>query len=104
MNPHVRRTVITAIKLALGAAILAYLIYKGHDAFRELSTKTIDWTMLGAALAATFAMVMLNIVRWHILILALGFDTPFVQTVRLGAIGFALNFISPGSIGGDFFK
>jgi uncharacterized membrane protein YbhN (UPF0104 family) len=49
-------------------------------------------------------MTTLSIVRWHILLLALGFDVRLVRTLRLGAVGFALNFVSPGAIGGDFFK
>jgi uncharacterized protein (TIRG00374 family) len=49
-------------------------------------------------------MAALSYVRWHILIRALGIDARLIDSLRLGSLGFALNFVSPGSIGGDFFK
>jgi glycosyltransferase 2 family protein len=97
-------TVVTLLKFAVAAAILTYLIVSHWDAVGELKKQSMDWPMLVAALVATFAMVVLNVLRWHILILALGFEMPLIETFRLGAIGFLLNFVSPGSIGGDFFK
>ena len=42
--------------------------------------------------------------RWHLLIRALDIKIHLVETLRLGALGFTLNFVSPGSVGGDFFK
>src|SRR6185295_362240 len=104
MHSHLRRTIFTAVKVLLGAAILVYLIFKGRDAFADLSAKTIDWPMLAAALVATLIMAGLSYLRWHILIRALGIEARLVDTLRLGSLGFALNFVSPGSIGGDFFK
>ncbi|HVT30774.1 MAG TPA: lysylphosphatidylglycerol synthase transmembrane domain-containing protein [Lacipirellulaceae bacterium] len=98
------RTVWTVVKVAIAAAILAYLIFTGRDAFAQLSRHTIRWPMLGVALLFTFAMATLSFLRWHLLIRALGIDMRLVDTLRLGALGFALNFVSPGSIGGDFFK
>src|SRR5215212_5519714 len=104
MHSHTRRTILTAVKLLLAAAILIYLISKGRAAFAELSTKTIDWPMLVAALFCTLIMASLSYVRWHILIRAVGIEARLVDSLRLGSLGFALNFVSPGSIGGDFFK
>jgi hypothetical protein len=43
-------------------------------------------------------------VRWHILVAALGLENRLLQTVRLGALGFVLNFVSLGGLGGDLFK
>src|SRR3954447_18871294 len=104
MHPHLRQIVFTGMKFALAAAILTYLIVTQRSAFTQLTDQPIDWRLLAAALLLTFAMTTLSIVRWHILLLALGFDVRLVRTLRLGAIGFALNFVSAGSIGGDFFK
>jgi uncharacterized protein (TIRG00374 family) len=95
---------VTIVKLAVGLAILAYLIIKGRDAFAQLSKQTIHWPTLGLALVATLLTATLSFVRWHILVLAVGINVRLVDSLRLGALGFALNFISPGSIGGDFFK
>jgi glycosyltransferase 2 family protein len=43
-------------------------------------------------------------VRWHLLIRAQGIEIALGKTMSLGALGLALNFVSPGAIGGDFFK
>jgi glycosyltransferase 2 family protein len=104
MHSPMRRTILTVVKLLLGAAILAYLVFSGRDAFAQLSAKSIDWLMLVAALVFTLLMAGLSYLRWHILIRALGIDARLIDSMRLGSLGFALNFVSPGSIGGDFFK
>src|SRR3954471_20584304 len=104
MHSHLRRTILTLVKLLLAAAILIYLIVRGRDAFSQLSAKTIDWPLMVAALLCTLLMAALSYIRWHILIRAVGIDARLVDTLRLGSLGFALNFVSPGSIGGDFFK
>src|SRR5689334_19813171 len=104
MRSRVRQTGFLIAKFALAAAILTYLIIAQRSAFTQLTQQPINWWLLAAAQLLTFAMTTLSIVRWHILLLALGFDVRLVRTLRLGAVGFALNFVSPGAIGGDFFK
>ena len=47
---------------AAGAAILVYLVFKGRDAFAQLSAETIDWPMLVAALCCTLVMAGLSYV------------------------------------------
>jgi glycosyltransferase 2 family protein len=104
MHSHLRRTILTSVKFVLAVAILVYLVFKGRDAFAQLSARTIDWPLLAGALGLTLVMAAISYVRWHILIRAVGIEARLVDTLRLGALGFALNFVSPGSIGGDFFK
>jgi uncharacterized protein (TIRG00374 family) len=104
MHSHARRTALTAIKIVLALAILTYLIIRAREPLAQLSEKTIDWRFLAAALVFTLATATLSFARWHILIRALGISVRLVDTLRLGALGYALNFVSPGSIGGDFFK
>src|SRR4051812_25054942 len=104
MHSHTRGKILTAVKLLLAVAILVYLVFTGRDAFAKLSTQTIDWPMLVGALVFTLLMAALSYLRWHILIRALGIDARLIDSMRLGSLGFALNFVSPGSIGGDFFK
>jgi hypothetical protein len=104
MQPHVRRTIFTAAKVALAIGIVSFLVYQGQDAYSKLSANSIHWPLLCAALGFTVVTVSLGFVRWHLLIRALGIDMRVVETMRLGALGYALNYVSPGSIGGDFFK
>lgn len=94
----------TAIKIGLALTILGYLVYKARDAFLQLSHETIEWRYVAIGLVFSLAMAALSFVRWHLLIRALDINIRLVDTLRLGALGFALNFVSPGSIGGDFFK
>src|SRR6478752_3786783 len=104
MHSHARRTIVNAVKLTLAVAILTFLVYKGREPFSQLSASTIEWPMLAGALLCTLLTATLSFVRWHILIRALGIDVRLIDSLRLGALGFALNYASFGSIGGDFFK
>jgi glycosyltransferase 2 family protein len=104
MHPHTRRNVLTVLKIALAVAILVYLVFQARDPIAKLSRQTIEWRFLAAALVCSLVATGLSFVRWHILIRALDMDMRLVDSLRLGALGFALNFVSPGSIGGDFFK
>ena len=101
-----RRILILLAKLALAAAILAYLFVQVHrqEGFARLVDEPKRWWLLAAALATTFAAVTLSFVRWHVLVAALGLEHRLLQTVRLGALGFVLNFVSLGGLGGDLFK
>ncbi len=99
-----RRTVVTLAKLALAAAILAWLVAQAHEGFSRLLQERIAWPLLVGGMLCTFAAAAFSFVRWHLLIRAVGIEVRLVDTLRLGALGLALNFVSPGSIGGDFFK
>lgn len=99
-----RRTLTLLVKLALAAAILGYLFYTGRDGFVRLWQEPKDWGLLAVGALCTLAAITLTFVRWHTLITALGLNVPLAESMRLGALGFALNFVSLGSIGGDFFK
>lgn len=103
-HSRTRRTVFTLAKLALAVAILAYLVAKAHDGFSRLIQQTIAWPLVAAGMLCTFAACTASFVRWHLLIRAVGIDVRLVDSLRLGALGLALNFVSPGTIGGDFFK
>lgn len=104
MHSHGRRTLLTVLKIAFALAILTYLIIQAREPLAQLTAKSIDWRFMAAALLCTLATATLSFARWHILIRALGISVHLVDTLRLGALGYALNFVSPGSIGGDFFK
>ena len=104
MHPYARRTLVTVLKIAFALAILTYLIIQAREPLAQLTAKSIDWRFMAAALLCTLATATLSFARWHILIRALGISVHLADTLRLGALGYALNFVSPGSMGGDFFK
>jgi hypothetical protein len=103
---RLRRTLILFAKLGLAAAILGYLFVQvqGQQGFTRLVNEPKQWRLLAAALACTAVAVTLSFVRWHVLIRALELDFRLSDSLRLGALGFALNFVSLGAVGGDFFK
>jgi uncharacterized protein (TIRG00374 family) len=102
----VRRTLFTLAKIALAVVILAYLLNQArqHDAFTRLVEQPKRWDLLLAGLASTFAAIMLSFLRWHLFIRAVGIPIRLLDSIRLGALGYALNFVSLGAIGGDLFK
>jgi uncharacterized protein (TIRG00374 family) len=102
----IRRTLFAAAKIALAAALLAYLLNQAwaNDAFTQLLEKPKRWPLLIAGLACQFVSAALSFVRWHLFIRAVGISARLLDTLRLGALGYALNFVSLGSIGGDLFK
>jgi uncharacterized protein (TIRG00374 family) len=104
MVSSVRRTLVTVFKLALGLAILVYLVAQAREGFADLADQQIRWGFLALGLAFTFTAASLSFVRWHLLIRAQGIEIGLGKTMSLGALGLALNFVSPGAIGGDFFK
>jgi uncharacterized protein (TIRG00374 family) len=93
-------------KIALAIGILSYLgwqVYK-NDGFARLWYHEKNWPLLGAAVVCTLSAILFNFVRWHFLIRAVGIDIRLRDTTRYGALGYALNFVAPGAIGGDLFK
>jgi uncharacterized protein (TIRG00374 family) len=101
-----RRTLVAVAKIGLAAAILAYLFIQAreHDAFTRLVEEPKHWPSLVAGAMCTLTAVTLSFLRWHFLICAVGIETRLTHTLRLGALGFALNFVSLGSICGDLFR
>jgi len=100
----IRQTLVTLAKIVLAVAILWWLLYQARANFSRLSGQSVRWPLLAAALGCTLIASALNFVRWHLLIRALGISIRLIDTMRLGALGLALNFVSPGALGGDFFK
>ncbi len=101
-----RNTLLVAAKLSLAVVILGYLLVQvqRQAGFARLVHEPKQWHFLAIGLLCTLLAIILSFVRWHVLLTALGLNFRLFDTVRLGALGFVLNFISLGSIGGDLFK
>lgn len=102
----IRRRALFALKLGLGLAIVAWLVYQAqaHDDFDRLIDQPKRWGFLFAAWVYVALAVGLGFVRWYLLVQALGLPFSLRDAVRLGSLGFALNFVGPGGVGGDLFK
>jgi len=104
MGTATRRLVLSFAKLALGLLILLVLLVQAREGVWRILEQPIHWPLIVAALACTFGAATLSFIRWHLLIRALEINIRLLDTLRLGALGWTLNFVSPGAIGGDLFK
>lgn len=100
-----KRAAILVVKLVLPAALFAFLLWRvpasDYEAFWA-RPKRWDYLLLAQLLA--LSAITLGIVRWWGLVRA--FEIPFElrEALRLGFLGYLLNFVSLGSVGGDLFK
>ena len=100
------RRLLGLAKLALAIGLLAYLVFQAarYEGFARLVQQPKDWRLLAAALLTTLAAVALSFVRWYLLVRTLDLRFRLRDALRLGALGFLLNFVALGSVGGDLFK
>jgi uncharacterized protein (TIRG00374 family) len=100
------QTLITLLKIILAVAILSYLIVliQRQDGFTRLRDGTKHWGLLLGAAGLVTTGFTLSFVRWYLLVRALKLNFHLRDAFRLGSLGYLLNFISPGSVGGDLFK
>jgi len=103
---RLKHFLVMIVKVLLATAILGYLLVQvqRQAGFNRLVSEPKEWPLLVLAFACTAAAITLTFLRWHVLLRALGLEFRVRETMRLGALGFALNFVSLGSIGGDLFK
>lgn len=100
-----RNYALACLKLVLPLVLFAYLLWNVDQAdYQAFLNQPKRWDLLLLAQLVALAAIVFSFVRWRLLVRA--FDIPFTLTeaMRLGFLGYLLNFISFGSIGGDFFK
>ena len=104
-NPRLRRLTLLA-KIVLACAILGYLIVQAqrHEGFARVVSQPKQWSVLTIGVGCLLVSVGLSFVRWYLLVRALGLSFRLVDALRLGSLGFALNFVALGNVGGDLFK
>ena len=107
--PHRSRKVklfFASIKLLLAVAILGFLIVRiqSHSGFERLLSQPKNWLLLLLAQGLILAGFSLSFVRWYLLIRGLGLPFHLRDAFRLGSLGYMLNQVSPGSVGGDLLK
>ncbi len=90
-------------KVAVSAALLAYLFTKAarDDSFQQLREQPKEWGLLATALLVELAAVIVTIVRWYLLVRAVELPFTIREALRLGFLGFLLNFFTLGIVGGD---
>jgi uncharacterized protein (TIRG00374 family) len=94
------------LKFALAAGILSYLIYQAaqKEEFKRIFGQPLNYGYLAAGFGLFFIAVVTSFVRWRLLVTALGFPFSMKESLRFGFLGYLLNFVAPGGVGGDLFK
>lgn len=76
----------------------------GHDSLDQLRSHPPSAPRLALALGAILVGNVLSFLRWRYVVVAAGIPISVAESLRLGAIGFACNFVALGSVGGDVVK
>ncbi len=72
--------------------------------FSRLYHEPKNWGLLAVALACVLTAFTVSFVRWFALVRGLDLEFHLRDALRLGSLGFMLNQVMPGSVGGDLFK
>jgi uncharacterized protein (TIRG00374 family) len=101
-----RRYGVLAAKLVLAAALLLYLIHQAqqNESFARLVEQPKRWSLLAVAVGLVACIAVVSFFRWFLLVRALGLNFRVADAMRLGSLGYVLNLISLGTVGGDLFK
>lgn len=92
------------LKWVLAIAILGALIWLNRDGLKNLNSRTINWSLFGAALLVRFGGLCLTFSRWWLLVTGIGLPLKWWNAFRLGMFCEACNFVGPGAAGGDLVK
>jgi len=96
----------TVVKLSVSFALIGYLFYRAsHDRqFGALVTRPKDWPMLLCTLPVCLFAVTITILRWQVLIRAIGLSFTVRETLRAGFLGYLANLLPFGLVAGDSLK
>jgi uncharacterized membrane protein YbhN (UPF0104 family) len=103
-----KRLLIGILKIAVPVGILAWLWHRvlvhHPQAVEQLWSHQKHWELLILSGVLIFAATALSFVRWHLLMRAIEIPIRIRDSLRLGFLGFLMNFVAPGGVGGDLFK
>jgi len=101
----VKRYVIGFLKIAVPLGIVVWLLASIEPAqLQELRDRPKNWFLLGTAFCISFASICITFVRWYLLVRTIDLPFRLRDAFRLGFLGYLLNFVSVGAVGGDLFK
>lgn len=101
-----KKHISTLLKVGLSAILIAVIAWKAYhdESFGELATKPKDWPVLLLALPVCLVAVTITILRWQMLVRALGLRLSTRSALRAGFLGYAFNLIPVGLVAGDSVK
>ncbi len=93
------------MKIALPAALFVFLLWRVPESdYEAFWSRPKRWGFLALAQTLALSSITIGIVRWWGLVRAFGIPFELPEALRLGFLGYLLNFVSLGSVGGDLFK
>lgn len=92
------------LKWPVALALLSYLFWTHRQDLIELRSREIRWPALGFAFLLCGGSIVLTFFRWYLLVWAQDFPFKLGDALRLGFIGYLLNYVMPGAAGGDIVK
>ncbi|MEO8268263.1 MAG: lysylphosphatidylglycerol synthase transmembrane domain-containing protein [Aureliella sp.] len=96
---------LAVLKLAFPAALFGYLLWSvPTEDYRAFWSQSKRWELLLAAQLLALVAAIISFMRWRLLVRAFAIPFTVREALRLGFLGYMLNFISFGSVGGDVFK
>jgi len=108
LNPTLKKIGLSAAKIGVSVAILGYLIYSAYQNkdFRNMLEGWQNWLWwrLAGAVLLVLAAVVLTVCRWQMLARTLGLEFSTREALRVGFLGYAVNLLPLGLVGGDAVK
>ncbi len=103
---QIRKVISTIGKLAVSATLIGYLFYRASndEQFGMLVSRPKNWPLLLCALPICLFAVTITILRWNLLVRAIGLSFSVPQTLRAGFLGYLANLLPFGLVAGDSLK
>jgi len=103
---QLKKVLATLVKVALSLALIGYLLGRaaGDKQFGELVAGPKNWPLLACTLPLCLLAVTVTILRWHLLVRALGLSFTVRETLRAGYLGYLANLLPFGLVAGDSLK
>lgn len=98
------RTWAATAKLVIGLGLVAWLWARTQIEWSDFAPLRDGWPWFLAAQGVFLVCFVITIVRWRLLLQALGVPIPMKDGVRLGMVGLFFNQFAPGGTGGDLVK
>jgi len=103
---RLKKIVVWLLKLAFSVGVLAWLTYKAQSEglFQELVEHDKNWTLLAAGGFAMLMTLVMQFLRWRLLVRALDLRLSSGEALRLGFMGQLFSLLGVGMLGGDALK
>jgi uncharacterized membrane protein YbhN (UPF0104 family) len=106
LNATLKKIALLAAKIGLSVALLGYLFYSASQkpGFWEMVYGQKEWARLVLAWQIVFVTVVITTLRWRLLVQTLGMELSLRDATRIGFLGYAVNLLPLGLVGGDGLK